>query len=165
MPIGSNYSHGITITLDTSIIRAHWRMMWSVKSHGDVGLNGQTHRKSSDTLKKSFWLPRRPLLRSVSRERKAFTSLTTLTSFSVLSIRVNSVRLQTSLLYSVELVNTIRGVCFSWISDEGASLLKRPSQIRYIHWKLFIRFTFVPNEICHINASVLQMTPYLPSMA
>ena len=33
-----------------------------------------------------------------------------------------------------------------------------------IHWKSFIRYTFVPKEFCLINASVLQMTPYLPSM-
>ena len=33
-----------------------------------------------------------------------------------------------------------------------------------IHWKSFIGYTFVPKEPCLINASVLQVSPYLPSM-
>ena len=32
------------------------------------------------------------------------------------------------------------------------------------HCKLFIRYTLVPEEIWLIDASFLQMTPYLPSM-
>ena len=33
-----------------------------------------------------------------------------------------------------------------------------------VHWKSLVRYSFVPKEICLIIASVLEMTPYLPSM-
>ena len=57
-----------------------------------------------------------------------------------------------------------RGTRSLWSISEWCCRERGAKVTFWIHRKLFIRYTFVPKEICLINSSGLQMTPYLPSM-